>query len=54
MFEIKSQVWINGYNAVIEQFNYGTPAFNPHHVMKDHRDEWDQGAEAARHLYHIA
>jgi hypothetical protein len=53
MFAIESQVWINGYNAVINQFNYGTPAVNPH-IEDDYRSEWDNGATAARNLYHIA
>jgi hypothetical protein len=51
--ENKSQQWINGYNAVIDQFNEGTPA-HCHHEDDFGRDEWESGAATARHLYHIA
>jgi hypothetical protein len=53
MFKIHSKAWIDGYNAVIDQFNTGTPAHCGFYSGQELVD-WHAGAESARTLYNIA
>jgi len=54
MFKIHSNAWMEGYNAVIEHFNQGTPADTPSNYTGQDLADWVDGANAARHLYNIA
>lgn len=54
MFKIHSKAWIDGYNAVIDSFNVGTPAETPKFIHGQELVDWVNGASTARTLFHIA
>lgn len=54
MLKIHSKAWIDGYNAVIDNFNTGSPAVTPKFIHGQDLVDWVNGANCARTLYHIA